>query len=138
MKHEKNQLIQQTFFILFYNMSKWRMKEQPSPFIICSAMLQDLQWPFKLKKKKKKSCTKKGNCPSLKSWLSRIFPCAWFTMNWWLLTKRRPWLWGSTKWEHGNIQTKRCFSSAFCSEKLLSSKHCINSISLMTKQHLDF
>lgn len=53
----KNQLIQQTFFILFYNMSKWRMKEQPSPFIICSAMLQDLQWPFKLKKKK--SCTKK-------------------------------------------------------------------------------
>ena len=56
MKHEGDNLMQQKFFILFfffYNMGKWRMKEQPSPFIICSAVLQDLQWPFKLKKKKK-------------------------------------------------------------------------------------
>lgn len=40
-------------FILFYNMNKWRIKEQPSPFIICSAMhAPRLQWLFKLKKKK--------------------------------------------------------------------------------------
>lgn len=35
------------FHSFFYNVSKWKMKEQSSPFIIGSAILQDLQWPFK-------------------------------------------------------------------------------------------
>ena len=76
MKHEGDQLMQQTFFILFFfffnNMGKWRMKEQPSPFIICSAVLQDLQWPFKLKKKKKKNLHKirKGSYQSSERWQS--------------------------------------------------------------------
>lgn len=105
----KNQLIQQTFFILFYNMSKWRMKEQPSPFIICSAMLQDLQWPFKLKKKK---AAQKRKLPVTEEvTIKDISMCMVYnelmTINQTkTMTLRINKIW---TWEHPN----RCFSSAF-------------------------
>jgi hypothetical protein len=43
MRLEKDWPVQQMFFILFDNVSKWRMKALTSPFIMCSAQLQDLQ-----------------------------------------------------------------------------------------------
>lgn len=128
---------------IFYNMSKWRMKKQPSSFLmlcyVCSKIYSDLL-NYERERERRKGGREEG-CQLLQRWLLSIFSCwwQWLTMSWWLLIKLTLWCWGSTEFGNGNMQTKQsCFSNIICFVKLLPSEHCINSYFTHDKTLLGF